>query len=257
MKKLVLFVNGNLGLEILDYLSQRKDTQILAVVINNKQKCKPEYKSQVSNILFDAEVKTEVFQYYKGIWESAELNRILSFDTFGISALFGHIFPKNIIDKFNGNLINLHPSLLPIGRGADPVFWSIVEELPHGASIPRIEESIDTGEIFVQEELVIESWLNSGQIYELAMKKLYDLFIDFYPHWNASTPSTPQVGKGTYHQVCELDQIKAKMLDKPGMLFEQLNLIQALTYNDNRRARLILPNKEIWEVSLQLKRIQR
>lgn len=255
MKNLVLFINGELGLNVLEFLSQRNDTKILAVVINDRNKIKPEYKSKVAKIINNVDI--EVFQYYKGIWQSLDFNRIFGPETFGVSVLFGHIFPNYIIDKFNRNLINLHPSLLPIGRGADPVFWSVVDELPHGGTIHRIDESIDTGEIIVQEKIDIESWLNSGEIYELAMKKLYQLFIEFYPHWDANTPSTPQEGEGTYHQGYELHEIKSKMLEQPGSLFTHLNLIQALTYNDGKKARLVLPNKEIWEVSLDLKRIQR
>lgn len=256
MRRVILFMNGQLGLNLLDYLIRREDTKILAVVINSEEKINPEFKSQVSNLIFGAEFEIEILQYSPRIWESAEFNQLLGSETFGISVLFGHIFPGKIISKFNGNLINLHPSLLPIGRGADPIFWSVIEELPQGASIHRIDEGIDTGEILVQEEIEIKSWLSSGQIYELAMAKLYHLFVDFYPYWNSSTPSVPQVGQGTHHQSHELVKIKSQILENSGILFKQLNLIQALTYNDHRKARLVLPNQEIWEVSLHLRKVQ-
>lgn len=256
MKNLVLFLNGKLGLEILDYLIQRRDTTISAVVINGLNKTSPAYKEKVTKILSNAEAGAELFQYSEKLWESSEFAKHLNSQPFGVSILFGHIFPKAVINKFNQNLINLHPSLLPIGRGADPIFWSIVDELPQGATIHRVDESIDTGEILAQEEIKIDSWLNSGQIYDLAMGKLYQLFIEFYPHWDILTPSRPQVGQGTYHGIQELLDIKTKILETPGDLVKQLNLIQALTYNDERKATVILPNKEIWEVSLHLKRVE-
>lgn len=255
MKNLILFINGKLGLDILKFLTQRDDTLILAVVINSPKKTEPEYKCKISKLLSEVKTEAQIFQFSERLWESTTFSNLISPQTFGVSALFGHIFPEDIINQFGRNLINLHPSLLPIGRGADPIFWSIVEELPQGASIHRVDEGVDTGEIFVQEEIKTQSWLNSGEIYELAMGKLYELFINFYPRWGISTPSTPQVGKTTFHHTRELLELKSEILNSSGTLFKQLNLIQALTYNDDRKARIVLPNKEIWEVSLRLRRI--
>lgn len=256
MKKLILFINGNLGLDILKFLIQRDDTSISAIVINSPTKRKPEFKSEITKILSELRAEVQIFQFSENLWQNTELLSLIEPQTFGVSVLFGHIFPKDVINEFGGNLINLHPSLLPIGRGADPIFWSIVEELPQGASIHRVDESVDTGEILVQEEIKIHSWLNAGEIYELAMEKLYELFIYFYPSWDTYTTSTPQVGNATFHHTRELLEIKSEITKYAGNLFMQLNLIQALTYNDDRKARIVLPNKEIWEVSLQLKRIQ-
>jgi len=256
MKNLILFMNGKLGLEILDFLIKREDTNISTIVLNSSKKIRSDYMSQVREILSSNEADIEVFQYSKNLWESLEFSRYLIPQVFGVSILFGHIFSENVIDKFRGNLINLHPSLLPIGRGADPIFWSMVDELSQGVTIHRVDKSIDTGEIFIQQKIIIDSWLNSGQIYDLAMKKLLDLFIEFYPGWDEASASMPQIGEGTYHKAHELLDLKSKILESPGDLVKQLNLIQALTYNDGRKAKVVLPNHEIWEVSLQLKRIQ-
>ena len=256
MKNLILFINGKLGLDILKFLTQRDDASISAIVINSPEKTGLEYKSEITKFLSDVKNEVQIFQFSEPLWESTTFSNLITPETFGVSALFGHIIPKEIINKFGPNLINLHPSLLPIGRGADPIFWSILEELPQGASIHRVDESIDTGEILVQEEIKIQSWLNSGEIYDLAMEKLHELFINFYPRWDISTPSSPQVGKATFHYARELLELKSEILNSPGTLYRQLNLIQALTYNDDRKARIVLPNQDIWEVALQLKRIQ-
>ncbi len=256
MKRVVIFINGELGLEILRFLIPRKDTEISAVVINGQNKVNKEYENEVQRILSGTEKTIDFFQHSANLWDDSNFGKHLSGNLYGISVLFGHIFPDSIIKSFDGSLINLHPSLLPIGRGADPIFWSIVENLPQGVSIHRVEKALDAGEIFIQEEIKTESWLNSGQIYDLAMKKLMQLFVEFYPKWDRSTPSTPQFGEGTYHEARELTELKAKILNSSGQLFEQLNLIQALTYNDDRRARIVLPNGEVWEVSLHLKQIE-
>ena len=256
MRKVYLFINGQLGLDILQFLIREMDTEITAIVINGPGKADPNYLSTVQKNLSENEEVIKIFQYSDELWQESMFNQEITPATFGISVLFGHLFPHNLLQKFNGKLINLHPSLLPIGRGADPIFWSIVEGLPQGATIHRVAKTFDSGEIYTQEEVEISTWLNAGQIYELCMAKLYELFIEFYPKWDDSTPSAAQKGIGTYHQVRDLLRIKSELLETPGNLFYQLNMVQALTYNDDRKAKLVHPNGEIWEVSLQLKKIQ-
>lgn len=256
MKQVILFINGRLGLNILDFLIQRSDTNIRAVVLNASSKVNSEFKAQIEEVLSRNKYLIMLFQYSPKLWEDPEFAEYLESQPFGISALFGHIFPESVISRFSGNLINLHPSLLPIGRGADPVFWSIVEELPQGATIHRINKGIDSGEIFVQEEIESDFQMNAGEIYEIATKTLLKMFIKFYPNWNSSTTSTPQTGRSTYHEVNELEQIKSRLLQSPGQLLKELNLIRALTYNDNRKATIKLSNNQVWEVLLQVRKIQ-
>ncbi|MCL0081308.1 hypothetical protein M1N64_03665 [Peptococcaceae bacterium] len=50
------------------------------------------------------------------------------------------------MDKFQGRAINLHISFLPWNRGADPNFWSFIENAPVGVSIHYLDEGIDTGD---------------------------------------------------------------------------------------------------------------
>ena len=45
---------------------------------------------------------------------------------------------------------NLHPSLLPFSKGKHQVFWPLEMWKPYGATIPKVAEWIDTGEIFAQ-----------------------------------------------------------------------------------------------------------
>ena len=43
---------------------------------------------------------------------------------FAVSYKFRHIVKSSIIEHLNGKIINLHISLLPWNRGADPNLWS-------------------------------------------------------------------------------------------------------------------------------------
>ena len=72
---------------------------------------------------------------------------------FLISFGYRYILKKDVIDFFPDKIINLHISLLPYNRGADPNLWSYLEDTPKGVTIHYIDESIDTGNIILQKEV--------------------------------------------------------------------------------------------------------
>lgn len=49
--------------------------------------------------------------------------------------------------------LNLHISLLPHNRGADPNFWSWFDSTPKGVSIHEIDAGVDTGAVLAQMEI--------------------------------------------------------------------------------------------------------
>ncbi len=76
-----------------------------------------------------------------------------SYFDFIISFGYRYIISKDIIDIFPNKIINLHISLLPYNRGADPNLWSYLEDTPKGVTIHYIDENLDTGNIIVQKEI--------------------------------------------------------------------------------------------------------
>ena len=52
-----------------------------------------------------------------------------------------------------GFFLNVHPGILPNFRGLDPVLWSIYNNEPVGATIHKIDSSLDTGPILLSERL--------------------------------------------------------------------------------------------------------
>jgi methionyl-tRNA formyltransferase len=69
---------------------------------------------------------------------------------------YGRIIPQWMIDlPLLGNL-NVHASLLPKYRGAAPIQWAIASgESITGVTTMRIDAGLDTGDIFLQEEIPI------------------------------------------------------------------------------------------------------
>ena len=66
---------------------------------------------------------------------------------FIVSYGYKHILSPEITSRFSGKAINLHISLLPWNRGADPNLWSFLEDTPKGVTIHYIDPGIDTGDI--------------------------------------------------------------------------------------------------------------
>lgn len=71
---------------------------------------------------------------------------------FVVSFGYRYIIPPEVIDHYRGRMINIHISMLPWNRGADPNFWSWFDRTPKGVSIHAIDSGIDTGDVLVQAE---------------------------------------------------------------------------------------------------------
>jgi folate-dependent phosphoribosylglycinamide formyltransferase PurN len=73
-----------------------------------------------------------------------------------ISYGYRQLIRQPVLDQLPGRVINLHISLLPWGRGADPNFWSWLEGSPKGVSIHQIDRGMDTGPLLAQRQLCFD-----------------------------------------------------------------------------------------------------
>ncbi len=88
--------------------------------------------------------------------ESDVVDRLktLNFDTL-MSASFGQKIPADLIKTAN-NTYNVHPSLLPRWRGADPVPWAILSgDTQTGVTVQSISQDFDKGKILAQKKVPI------------------------------------------------------------------------------------------------------
>lgn len=72
---------------------------------------------------------------------------------FIISYNYKYIITQDIIDFMMGNIVNLHISYLPWNRGANPNFWSFMDDTPKGVSIHYINSGLDKGAIAFQKKI--------------------------------------------------------------------------------------------------------
>ena len=70
---------------------------------------------------------------------------------------YGQYIPKRLISIARHEAINVHPSLLPVYRGAAPIQWALINgDVKTGISIITVAEKMDAGKILKQETLAID-----------------------------------------------------------------------------------------------------
>lgn len=80
------------------------------------------------------------------------------------------MLPKVVWQMPEFGTFNLHASLLPQYRGAAPINWAIINgETKTGVSTFFIDEKIDTGEMILQEDVIIEPNENAGVLHDKLM----------------------------------------------------------------------------------------
>lgn len=96
---------------------------------------------------------------------------------FTISYNYRFIIKQEIINYMKNNIINLHISLLPWNKGADPNVWSFLEDTPKGVTIHIIDEGIDTGPILAQKGVYIDENVETlRSSYEKLHREIQELF---------------------------------------------------------------------------------
>src|SRR3989344_6454363 len=99
----------------------------------------------------------------------------------GLVAAYGRIIPQNILDKFNNQIYNIHPSLLPKYRGPSPLQQQILDNIiKTGVTIIQLDALMDHGPIVAVAKDTIhpdDTWLTLGN---RLFAKGAELFIENY-----------------------------------------------------------------------------
>jgi methionyl-tRNA formyltransferase len=82
-----------------------------------------------------------------------------------IVTAYAHKLGTSLLEVPKHGCINIHPSLLPLYRGAAPVNWAIINgERMTGVTIIRMNERFDAGEILMQESVDIGDEETAGEL---------------------------------------------------------------------------------------------
>ncbi|GGE65936.1 methionyl-tRNA formyltransferase [Priestia taiwanensis] len=102
------------------------------------------------------------------IREQEELNKVLALEPdLIVTAAFGQILPKELLESPKYGCINVHASLLPELRGGAPIHYSIISgNEKTGVTIMYMVEKLDAGDMLSVVEVPIEERDNVGTLHD-------------------------------------------------------------------------------------------
>ncbi len=114
---------------------------------------------------------------------SEELQQVLDLQPdLIVTAAFGQLLPKVILDAPKLGCINVHASLLPAYRGGAPIHQAIIDgQDKTGVTIMYMEEKLDAGDIISQREIPIGHHDDTGLLFEKLSEVGKELLKDTLP----------------------------------------------------------------------------
>tara|TARA_B100000780_G_scaffold276257_1_gene244500 strand:+ start:699 stop:1277 length:579 start_codon:yes stop_codon:yes gene_type:complete len=90
---------------------------------------------------------------------------------------FMRILSKNFIKKFNGKIINIHPSLLPKYKGLNTHIKAIEnKDRFSGCTVHYVTEKLDSGKIIMQKKIKITKMDNLTTLKKKVLKQEHKLY---------------------------------------------------------------------------------
>lgn len=90
------------------------------------------------------------------------------------------ILPDSFLSRI-GDSVNIHPAMLPYGRGSDPAIWTLRRHWPAGVSLHRIIAAVDAGPIWSQRVVKAAFPCRGIDLYEALLEACANLFADEWP----------------------------------------------------------------------------
>ena len=123
-------------------------------------------------LILDKELSTLVLQPEKLDDEFVAQLRALAPDFFVVAA-YAKIIPRAVLSVSTSGTLGTHPSLLPAYRGASPIQSVILAgETKTGSTIYAMDEKMDHGAIFAQEEIPLDALMTDYRTLEEQLAKL-------------------------------------------------------------------------------------
>lgn len=181
--------------------------------------------------------------------ECIEVLRKYNADVFVVVA-FGQILTKEILNMPRFGCINVHASLLPKYRGAAPIQWAVIDgEKVSGVTTMRMDEGIDTGDMIMKEEVILDEKETGGSLFErlsavgagLCVKTLAAIE-------NGTAVYTPQ----DHTQATKVGMINKKfgLIDWNRPAFELENLIRGLNPWPSAYTKINGKTLKIWDADV-------
>lgn len=118
-----------------------------------------------------------------------------------VVAAFGQLLSEEILNMPRHGCINIHASLLPAYRGAAPIQWCVINgEEKTGVTIMQMAKGMDTGDILLQKEVVLDEKETGGSLFDRLMETGAELIVEVLPKIEAGelTPVVQKEELATY-----------------------------------------------------------
>ncbi|GAF66125.1 methionyl-tRNA formyltransferase [Bacillus sp. TS-2] len=117
------------------------------------------------------------------IREANELEKLFSYEPdLIITAAYGQLLPKALLDYPKHGCINVHASLLPKYRGGAPIHQAVIDgESKTGVTIMYMVEKLDAGDMLSQIEVPILENDSVGHVHDKLSSAGRDLLMDTLP----------------------------------------------------------------------------
>ncbi|MBQ8669478.1 methionyl-tRNA formyltransferase [bacterium] len=168
MIRIVFFGTPDIGLKSLEYLDNSSEIEVLAVVTQPDKPAGRGHKLQASPIKkYALEHNLPVFQP-KSIRKEPEIQEALKKlePDFFVTFAFGQILSQEVLDIPKYETINLHASLLPKYRGANPIQRAIINgDKETGICTMITELGLDCGDVCQKLVIPISDTMNCEELW--------------------------------------------------------------------------------------------
>lgn len=122
---------------------------------------------------------------------------------FAVSYRYRHIIREPEVEYLKNKIINLHISLLPWNRGADPNLWSFLKNTPKGVTIHYVDKGLDTGDIIAQKTASFDMRRDTlATTYHKLNEDILTLFDEQWPLiMKGKAERIKQPSGGSYHRI--------------------------------------------------------
>lgn len=114
----------------------------------------------------------------------------------------GYYYRIPVVDSFP--ILNIHPSLLPVGRGAWPMPMTLLKGLDKtGITIHKMTADLDKGDIILQREIPVYKEDNLKTLTERLCSVLPDMLTELIRDYEALFRNARKQGEGEYWKLVE------------------------------------------------------
>ena len=210
MYQIDLFLGSDIGLWVLEQISPSSVGQIFTL---------------------DESIAIAARNFGKEVWLENANSVEFSPSQYGFSIHYPRILKPNLIAKYR-KIYNLHPGLLPWGRGYYPVFWALWENTPAGATLHEITAGIDEGPIVDQVQVEYYCFDTGASLLQRVREAEKEIFLKYWFQisMGKEPPSYPQAVGGTYHTKKEFLDLKRRSEWESMNGKDLVRLIRSLTF---------------------------